>query len=81
MLLLLLLLFVELLEKHRLQEREMSKYSVQLQDLRVKLGQRDSEITDFKARVINTYKYSIISLGELRLIRTLFRSPSKPFNT
>ena len=29
----------------------MSKYSVQLKDLRVKLGQRDGDISDFKAKV------------------------------
>ncbi|KAI6660312.1 Rho-associated protein kinase [Oopsacas minuta] len=43
-------LFLELQEKHRVQEREMSKYTVQLDDLRVKLTQRNNELGEIKAK-------------------------------
>ena len=42
---------VELQDKQRLQEREMSRHTVQLEGLRIKLEQRTREYEDMKSKV------------------------------
>ena len=58
---------VELLQKQRDQEIEMSKYSVQLKDLKTKLVQKDSEISDSKVKVVTLLIYIGLSVGSLLL--------------
>ena len=58
---------VELLQKQRDQEIEMSKYSVQLKDLKTKLVQKDSEISDSKVKVVTLLIHIGLSVGSLLL--------------
>eukprot|EP00800_Vazella_pourtalesii_P001685 TRINITY_DN11583_c0_g1_i4.p1 TRINITY_DN11583_c0_g1~~TRINITY_DN11583_c0_g1_i4.p1 ORF type:complete len:686 (+),score=235.14 TRINITY_DN11583_c0_g1_i4:2889-4946(+) len=43
-------IFRELQDRHGIQEREMSKYTVQLEDLRLKLAHRNNELGEMKSK-------------------------------